>query len=148
MVGPIVWGMPPLVFIIFASAVLSLVVTVIYRLATDQAEMHELKKQLKEFQDKFKQHKDDPNKMLEIQKQMSEVNMKYFKQSMKPTLITIVPFIIIFHFLGKIFTGTVVIPLPFHFPLSALETGLGWVGTYIIFSMIFTTAFRKALKVA
>ena len=144
---PIVWGMPPWAFIIFASAVLSLVVTIIYRFATDQAEMKELKKQLKEFQDKFKQHKDDPNKMLEVQKEMSTVNMKYFKQSMKPTLITIVPFIIIFHFLGKIYTTITVVPLPFHVPLSTLETGLGWVGTYVIFSMIFTTLFRKALKV-
>jgi uncharacterized membrane protein (DUF106 family) len=145
---PMLLGLPPLWFILLLSVILSIVVTLVYKFATDQNEMKELKKQVKEYQQKMKDTKDNPTKMLEIQKEMSAVNMKYFKHSMKPMLITIVPFIIIFHLLGKVFTGVTVIPLPFHFPLSSLETGLGWIGTYIIFSMLFTTAFRKALKVA
>jgi uncharacterized membrane protein (DUF106 family) len=74
--------------------------------------------------------------------------MKLMSQSFKPMILTIVPFIIIFMLLGKIYGSMTVVSLPFHFPLSKLATGLGWIGTYIIFSMVFTTAFRKALKIA
>ena len=62
-------------------------------------------------------------------------------QSMKPMIITIIPFIVIFKVLGDIYTTMIVIPLSFW------PGHLGWVGTYVILSMIFTTLFRKVLKV-
>lgn len=144
---PMVLGLPAWVFILLLSIVLSLIVTLIYKYATDQVVMKDLKEQLKKYQEQMKAAKDDMQKLSEIQKKSMEVNMKYMKQSFKPMIITMIPFLLIFWWLKKLYTGVVVIPFNFHFPLSGLETGLGWIGFYIILSMIFTTLFRKALKV-
>lgn len=138
----------PILSIIVISLVLSLSTTFIYRYLTDQTLMKELKKQLKANQKRIKEAKGDTEKMMAIQKEAMHTNMKYMSQSMKPMLFTIIPFLLIFAWLRGIFSGIVVIPLPFGMPFSELETGLGWIGTYIIFSMIFTTTFRKLLKVA
>ena len=71
-----------------------------------------------------------------------EANMKYMKKSMKPMVITILPVIFIFGWLKKVLAGLIVIPLAFW------PGHLGWLGSYIIFSIFFTTIFRKVLKVA
>lgn len=142
---PIIMGLSPFWFILLISIALSLIVAFIYKYATDQALMKELKADLKKYQEQMKAAKDEPQKMMEIQKKAMAVNMKYMGQSMKPMLITIIPFIIIFTILSRIYSGVPVIPLPFNF---LGKPYLGWIGTYIIFSMIFTTLFRKALKVA
>lgn len=133
--------------ILLISIGLSLVVTLVYKFMTDQTLMKELKKELKNNQKRIKESRGDPEKMMAIQRETMHTNMKYMSQSMKPMIITIIPFLIIFAWLRSIFEGTIVIPLGFHVPLSGLETGLGWIGTYIILSMIFTTAFRRLLKV-
>jgi len=140
-------GLPPLWFILVMSIVLSLATTLIYKYATDQNLIKQIREDMKKYQEQMKLHKDDPHKIAEIQSLMMPLNSKLMMQSMKPMLITTVPFLIVFAILSKLLVGLVVIPLPFHFPLSSLPTGLGWVGTYVIFSLIFTTAFRKLMKV-
>ena len=137
----------PLWGILLISVILSIVTTLIYKYATDQAMLKQIKEDIKKYQEQLKQCKDDPAKTLEIQKQMMPLNSKMMMQSMKPMLITIIPFLVIFQLLGMWYNSLTVIPLSFHFPLSKLPTGIGWIGTYIIFSMVFTTLFRKALKV-
>lgn len=138
----------PLLSILLISVCLSLVVTLAYKYLTDQTLMRELKKELKNNQKRLKEAKGEPAKMMAIQKETMHTNMKYMTQSLKPMIFTIVPFLIIFAWLRSVFEGMTVIPLPFHVPLSSLETGMGWIGTYIIFSMIFTTVIRKLLKIA
>jgi len=133
--------------IIGISAILSLATTLVYKYATDQSLMKQIREDMKKYQEQMKTHKDDPQKVAELQGQMMPLNSKLMMQSMRPMLITTVPFLIVFALLGKVFNGLTVIPFAFHFPLSHLETGLGWVGTYVICSMIFTTLLRKVLKV-
>ena len=48
----------------------------------------------------MKEFKADPKKVMEIQKRAMETNMKYMMHSMKPTLITFIPIIIIFGWLN------------------------------------------------
>lgn len=137
----------PLISLLGISIVLSFFVTLAYRYLTDQTLMKELKKQLKDNQKKMRDNRGNPDKLMQIQKESMHTNMKYMSQSMKPMIFTIIPFLIIFAWLKSIFTGITVVPLPFHVPLSSLDTGLGWIGTYILFSMVFSTLFRKAMKV-
>ena len=134
--------------IVGISVALALGSTLVYKYATDQNLMKAMREEIKKLQDEMKLHRTDPQKLAEIQGKLMPLNMKMMTQSFKPMILTLVPFVIIFALLGKIYTSMTIIPLPFHFPLSRLTTGLGWVGTYIIFSMIFTTVFRKALKVS
>lgn len=101
-----------------------------------------MREEIKRLQNEMKLHKTEPQKLAEIQSKLMPLNMRMMSQSMKPMLLTIVPFIIIFALLGKVYGTMLVLPLFFW------AGHLKWVGTYIIFSVILTTVFRKALKVA
>ncbi len=129
------------------SAALALGSTLVYKYATDQNLVKAMREEIKKAQAEMKLNKDNPQKLAELQKKIMPINMKLMAQSFKPMILTIVPFIVIFALLGKVYGSMTIVPLTFHFPLSKLATGLGWVGTYIVFSMILTTVFRKALKV-
>ncbi len=86
--------------IFITAAVLSLAITLIYKLMTNQEEMKELKDKTKSFQKEMKEHKDNPKKLMTIQKEAMSINSKYMMKSMKPTLVTFLPIIIIFGWLG------------------------------------------------
>lgn len=124
------------------SAALALGSTLVYKYATDQNLMKSMREEIKKLQNEMKLHKSDPQKLAELQGKLMPLNMRTMSQSMKPMLITIVPFIVIFALLGRVYTDMLVIPLPFW------AGHLKWVGTYIIFSIVFTSLFRKALKIA
>ena len=49
----------------------------------------------------MKEMKNDPSKMMEAQKKVMEANMQYMMKSLKPTLYTIIPIIIIFAWLSS-----------------------------------------------
>jgi uncharacterized membrane protein (DUF106 family) len=138
---PLLFGFEPLKGIGLLSIVLSLLVTLVYKFMTDQVLMKELKKELKKHQKHMKEHRGNSAKISEISKKSMETNMKYMQQSMKPMLITIIPFLAIFTWLRNTLGDTILIPLSFW------SGHLGWIGTYIIFSMIFTATFRKILDV-
>jgi len=86
------------IFII--SLLLTVVVTVIYKFVTNQKLLKELKDELKRLQKEVKQLKDDPKKMMKKQKEMMTKNMEYMQHSMRATLVTIIPVIIVFSWLN------------------------------------------------
>jgi len=131
-----------LLSILGISIALALGSTLVYKYATDQNLMKAMREELKKTQAEMKENKSNPQKIAELQSKAMPLNMKLMSQSFKPMILTIVPFIIIFALLGRVYTDMIVIPLPFW------AGHLKWVGTYIIFSMVFTTVFRKALKIA
>ncbi|MBS3063850.1 MAG: DUF106 domain-containing protein [DPANN group archaeon] len=138
-----------LVSIALISIAVALTSTLVYKYFTDQGLIKQVRDDIKKYQDQIKAHKGDQEKVMELHKKVTDLNMQIMPQQFKPMLITIIPFLIIFWILSTVFGQLVLIPTgTFHVPLSSHETGLGWVGTYVIFSMIFTTIFRKALKVA
>jgi len=87
---PILWA------IIIISLLLALFMTLIYKWMTDQHLMKTLKEDIKKFQQQMREFKSDPKKVMEIQKRAMQTNMKYMSHSMRPTLITFIPIIIIF----------------------------------------------------
>ena len=115
--------MHPLVAIVCISFLVSLIVTLLYRLLTNQSEMRELKQRLKDYQKEIKEHKNDPKKMMELQKKMMELNMKYFVKSMKPTLISFLPIILILGWMGNHF-GYEPLWVGKEFTLSAYFNGI------------------------
>src|SRR3989344_3449858 len=74
-------SLPPLAAILIVSIFLSVLMTLIYKWMTDQ----ELMKTLKE----------------DVNKRAMEKNMKYMMHSLKPTLVTFIPLIIIFAWLSS-----------------------------------------------
>jgi len=62
--------------------------------------MKSLKGELKESQNRMKELRDNPEQMMAVQKEAMKKNMEYMKHSFKPTLITFLPIILIFGWMG------------------------------------------------
>jgi len=122
--------------ILLISFFLSLVVILIYKKFTDQEVMKSLKQEIKEITNESKRIKDDPKRALELQKKAMEKNWEYMKHSLKPMLITMLPLLLLYGWLGNVYKDKGVILL-----------GLNWIWIYIISSIIFNIILRKLLKV-
>jgi len=85
--------------LLIISVIFSLITNLAYKFFTDQHVMKQLKEDIKKSQEEMKKIKDNPSKVMEIQKKSMEKNFEYMKQSMKPTLITFIPIILIFGWL-------------------------------------------------
>lgn len=90
----------PILAIIIISVSLSAIITILYKYLTDQNLMKSLREQSKAYQKEMKEHKNNPEKMMEIQKKSMEVTMKMMKQSFKPMLFTMIPILLIFGWLN------------------------------------------------
>ena len=94
---PILWT------VIILSFIVSIIIIIITKYTTDQALMKKLKGDLKEHQKQIKELKGNPAKAMEVQKKSMELNMKYMMHSLKPTLITFIPIILIFGWMSSTF---------------------------------------------
>ncbi len=93
--GPLLnWN--PTLGIVVIAAIITVIITLAYKYLTDQDKMKHLKGRQKEFQAEMKSHRDNPEKMMSVQKEAMKVNMEYMKHSLKPTLFTMLPILLIF----------------------------------------------------
>lgn len=118
--------------------ILTLITTLVYKYMTNQEMLKSLKTEIKEIQNEMKSSKDNPDKMMQAQKLAMEKNMVYMKHSLKPVLVTFVPFILIFGWLRIHYT---ILGDP------SILFGLSWIWVYLIFSILISIALRKLLKV-
>ena len=107
--GPLL-KIPTLWAVIMLSMLISLLTTVIYKYATNQQLMKDLKDEIKALQNEAKQLKENPQKSMEVQKKSMETNMKYMSHSIKPTLITFLPIIILFGWMTAHFAYDQILP--------------------------------------
>ncbi len=124
--------------LILFSLALSVAMTLAYKYITNQKMMKELKDEMKIYQKEMKELKDSPEKMLNLQKKVMEKNMKYIMESFKPTLVTMIPALIIFAWLR---THYIELGDP------KVLFGLSWFWVYFIFTVVFGLVLRKVLKV-
>jgi uncharacterized membrane protein (DUF106 family) len=97
--GPLL-SLGPFLALFIMSFLISLAITLVYKWVTDQKLMKTIKDDMTRMQNEIKQHKENPKKMMELQKEMMDKNLKYMSHSMKPTLFTFIPLIIIFGWLS------------------------------------------------
>ncbi|MCC7575081.1 DUF106 domain-containing protein [Candidatus Woesearchaeota archaeon] len=88
--------LPHFWIIFILSFIATIITTVIYKYATDQKRIKEIKLKLKELRKKTKDHQKDTKKVMELQKEMMSLNMEMMKQSFKSMLYTFIPLIILF----------------------------------------------------
>ncbi|MBN1502041.1 DUF106 domain-containing protein [Candidatus Woesearchaeota archaeon] len=93
--GPLL-KLPSLVAILTISLAMSALITVVYKLLTDQNLMKDLRNEINDLQKELKTLKNNPKKAMKVQSQMMETNSKYMMHSMRPTLFTFLPVILIF----------------------------------------------------
>jgi len=98
--GPVL-QLKPFYAILLISFILTVVTVIAYKYLTNQKKMRDLKKEMKDMQKDIKKYKNDPKKAMEVQKKAMEKNFEFMKHSMKPTLITFLPLIIIFGWLNS-----------------------------------------------
>jgi len=100
----------PFLAILVLSLVISVIITLVYKLVTNQNEMKYLKEKQKEYQQKMKELRSEPQKMMAVQKEAMQLNMKYMKMSFKPTLITMIPLLLIFGWMSAHFAFEPIMP--------------------------------------
>ena len=90
----------PALTIIIIAAIVSLLVTIIYKYTTDQDKIKRMREESKELRLQLKEHKSNPEKVNEINSRMIAISMDQMKQSWKSMIFTMVPVILIFGWLG------------------------------------------------
>ncbi len=122
---------------IIVVIILSFIMTLVQKYGTDQETLKEMKKEQKILQAEMKKYKDNPDKLLELNKKQLEFIPKTMELTMRPVMYTMVFFVLFFRW--------------FHDYFSEVEfkfLGLSWIWFYLIFSIIFGSIFRKVLKTA
>jgi len=142
----------PLVSLLVISFIITLVLTLTYKLFSDQEEIKSSKEKIKNLQTQIKEEKDQ-EKVMVLQKEMLQINMGHLKHSMKPLLITFLPLIAVFWWLRLTFTpfGNLIdyswdVPI-FCSIFGGICDGMGWFLVYVFSSFIFNMILRKILKV-
>ncbi|MDP6647867.1 MAG: EMC3/TMCO1 family protein, partial [Candidatus Woesearchaeota archaeon] len=95
--------LPPLWTILIISLIMSILTTFLTKFMTDQNLMKKLREDMKENQKQMKEARSDQAKVMELQKKHGRLAMEQFKNSIKPTFVTIIPFILIFGWMSSTF---------------------------------------------
>jgi len=119
--------------------ILTLITTLIQKYTTDQNALKDLKREQKALQKEMKEHKGNPQKLMELQKKSFEFLPRTFKLSMRSFAYTAIPLLLFFRWFMDFFQS---INNPKFFGF------LGWFLFYLLFSIIFSSILRKVLKVA
>ncbi|MFH0868459.1 MAG: EMC3/TMCO1 family protein [Candidatus Woesearchaeota archaeon] len=103
-------NLPTIWALVFLSFLISLIITLITKFATDQDLMKRLKTEMKEMQAEMKALRKEPEKAMQIQKQVMQTNMKYMKQSFRSMIYTFIPIILIFGWMTANFAYDPILP--------------------------------------
>ncbi len=130
----------PLLGIIIVSFVLSFISAIAWKYLTDQKLLKSIREKTKTMHEEFKQHKNDPKKLSELNAKMAKENWEtmkiQYKQSIKPMLITIIPFGFAFVWIRNTYQ-----------PFGDILLGMGGIWSYILLSVVFSMVLRKIMKV-
>ncbi|MBI2142066.1 DUF106 domain-containing protein, partial [Candidatus Woesearchaeota archaeon] len=84
----------PFAVVLLLSALVSLIITLIYKFTTDQKAMAALKTEMDRLRKEMKENKDAKN-MAEINRKLMQKTMEQFRASMKPMIITLLPALLV-----------------------------------------------------
>ncbi len=135
----------PTLDIFLISLVVSLFITLVNKYMTDQVRIKALKADMKKIQKNMRETmKTDPQKAQKMQKEIMKKNFENIKYMLNPKviIITMLPLLIVFAMIVKIYA-----PFGQFFNVFGWFT-LGWLGTYIIFSIFNSILLKKLLNVA
>lgn len=122
----------PAISIIVVSGLISLFISLVNYFVLDKDKVRELREKQKDLNAQLKVHKDNPQKLQEIQKEMMSHMGENMKHSFKPMLITTIPLLVVLPFIRHLFA----------------ETSLAgsWFWWYFVSAIIFSMIFRKLFK--
>ena len=118
--------------------IITFITTLVQKYGTDQETLREMKKEQKILQEEMKKYKDNPEKIMELQKKQLEFIPKTMKLSMRAIAYTGIPLILSFRWFMDYFE---LIP---EFKFFGFFT---WFWFYLVFSIIFSSVLRKIMNV-
>jgi len=127
----------PRISLVFISIVVTFLTSLVYKYATNQSRLKELKQIQKDCRIKLNDAKGNPEKMMEIQNKMMECSTEMMKHSFKPMLITMIPLFIVLALIGSTFSP--LIPGHWLFPV--------WTWYYLVCGIVANMIFRKFLNI-
>ncbi len=122
----------PKISVILMGILISFFISLVNYFVLDKEKMHAIKARQKALQEEMKKHKDNPTKLMELQKEMFSHMGATMKHSMKPMLITFIPLMLLFPVMRNILIE------------SAIKSS--WFWYYLISSLISSLVFRKLFK--
>ncbi len=94
---------PAIIAILIMAGLLALISTLLQKWMTNQGKMRRLKEDTKKYQEQMKKSRDDPAKVMKIQQKIMPIQMDLMKESFKPLLVTIIPFLFVFFWMSSHF---------------------------------------------
>jgi uncharacterized membrane protein (DUF106 family) len=91
----------PALAIFLISLILSIMTTLVIKYLTNQKLMKQIRDEQKDLQKEMKEHRNNPKKLTKINERFMEINMTYMSHSMKPTLYTFIPILLVFGWLNS-----------------------------------------------
>jgi len=122
----------PRISITIISLLVAAFINIVNYFVLDKEEIKSLKEKQKNLQNELKKNKDNPTKMMEIQKEMFTQMGEQMKHSFRPMMITFIPIIIIFSLIRGVYAETVL--------------AKSWFWWYFAASIVFSSLMRKILK--
>ena len=116
--------------LIIISGLVSLFISLVNYFVLDKEKVKASKEKQKRLREEMKLHKSNPQRAMELNKEMMEDAMQNMRHSFKPMLITLVPIFIVFAWIRGIYAEL----LP------------GWIWWYLVSALVFSLVFRKMFK--
>lgn len=138
------FSMNPLIDMIIIALIVGLFTTILNKYLTDQVAIKALRAEMKKKQKDMREMlKKDPKKAQKMQGEIMQKNMELMKQSMnfKVMAITLLPMLFLFTQIRAGYNQYDII-------LNLGFVSFGWLGSYIILTIIASIILKKVLKVA
>lgn len=124
---PAIWA------ILILSLILGLVSTLLQKWLTNQAKLRRNKDDIKKYQKQYKElARKDPEQAMKVQQKMLPIQMEMMKESFKPLLVTLIPFLAVFFWLGMHFAYHPILPGEPFTVTAVFEEDVGGNATLIV----------------
>lgn len=120
----------PKISIVIISGLVSLFISLVNHFVLDKEKVKASKEKQKKLKEEMKLHKSNPQKAMELNKEMMEDAMQNMRHSFKPMIITLIPIFLVFAWIRGIYADL----LP------------GWIWWYLVSALAFSMVFRKVFK--
>ena len=124
------WGM------VILAGIISLITSILQKYTTDQTLLKAMRAEQKMLSAQMKEYKENPDKILEIQRKQMELIPKTMDITLRPALYTAIPFILLIRWFGDFFAAEPVKIFGF----------FSWIWAYLVFAIVFSMVFRKLFK--
>ncbi|MEM7826847.1 MAG: EMC3/TMCO1 family protein [Candidatus Aenigmatarchaeota archaeon] len=119
--------------------IISILTTLAQKYGTDQEAIRDMKKEQKRLAEEMKRVKDNPEKLAELQKKQVEFIGPMMRLTMRPTIYTFIPLILLFRWFADYFS---------QIPDFRFFGFLSWFWFFLIMLIVSNLILRKVLNVA